>query len=66
MKKDRQCWIRHTHLFGADEYQCPFCGHTFRKPFPVCPDCGKRPSGIHDPQDWVDEAAEAEWILGDK
>ena len=58
-------WIRHTHLFAADEYECSGCGRTADRPTPVCPFCGASMGGeTYDPS-WVDEAAMLDIILGD-
>ena len=65
MKNDHEVWIRHTHLFEADEYECSNCGKIFKRPEKACPACGIKLRGIRDPQDWVDEAAEMDWMMGD-
>ena len=58
-------WIRHTHVFDPDEYECSACGRTFPEPAPECPACHTVMRGTEDPQDWVDEMAEMDIILGD-
>ena len=58
-------WIKHSHLFDSDEYECSRCGALFRKKPAVCPNCGIHPSLEKEEQDWVDEAEEISWILDD-
>ena len=64
MKKKAR-WIRHTHLFGSDEYQCSACGARIKKPKSVCPRCGAVMTGEKYDPSWVDEAAILDIILGD-
>ena len=48
-------WIRHTHLFRGDEYECSSCQFFADKPYNVCPFCGLQMRSVkHDPS-WVDE-----------
>ena len=58
-------WIKRTHLFDPDEYECSKCGKRFPDTHSVCPNCGVPMRGIEDNQDWVDEAEELDWLLGD-
>ena len=58
-------WIRHSHLFDPDEYECSRCGAVFREKYPSCPNCGTPPGLEKEEQDWVDEAEELSWILDD-
>ena len=58
-------WIRHTHVFEPDEYECSACGQMSPAPAEKCPACGETMLGLEDPQDWVDEMAEMDIILGD-
>lgn len=58
-------WIRRTHLFDPDEYECSQCGQRFPRAAERCPKCGASLRGIEDNQDWVDEAEELDWLLGD-
>ena len=32
-------WIKHSHLFDPDEYECSRCGAVFKKKYPACPNC---------------------------
>ena len=65
MKRNNPHWIKHTHVFDPDEYECSVCGHHFRNYSSKCPDCGSIMIGTNDPQDWVDEMMELEMILDD-
>ena len=58
-------WIRRTHLFERDVYECSRCGKRFREAVGVCPNCGAFMKGMEDGQDWVDEAEELDWLLED-
>ena len=58
-------WIKRTHVFDADEYECSACGQRFSAAALSCPACGAPMRGMEDPQDWVDEMMELDIILGD-
>ena len=58
-------WIRHSHLFDLDEYECSRCHAAFQQKYPSCPNCGSSLNTEREEQDWVDEAEELDWILGD-
>ena len=66
MSRDHTHWIRHTHLFSADEYECSACGETTGKPQPTCPHCGASMGGEKYDPSWVDEAAIMDILLGGK
>ena len=66
MWKHNAQWIRHTHLFSADKYECSACGATVDKPKPTCPKCGASMGGEKVDPSWVDEAAMLDLILGGK
>ena len=53
---DNKKWERRSHLFGADEYVCPYCGFVTDKPKSVCPHCKKEIAGVKSDLGWVDEA----------
>lgn len=53
---DKKKWERRSHLFGADEYVCPYCGFVADKPTPICPHCKKAVASIKSDLGWVDEA----------
>ena len=65
MKRRNPHWIKHTHVFDPDDYECSVCGEHFRNPSPKCPACGALLMETYDPQDWVDEMEELDIILGD-
>ena len=58
-------WIKRTHVFDPDEYECSACGRRFRQPASSCPACGTRMRGTKDPQDWVEEMEMLDIMLGD-
>ena len=63
--KKKASWIRHTHLFSADEYQCSSCGMTVKNPTSECPRCGaKMTDEKYDPS-WVDDAAIMDTVFWD-
>ena len=46
-------WIRRTHAFSSDEYECSACEAKTDAPYEMCPTCGKKMEGeIYDPS-WV-------------
>ncbi len=50
-------WIRRTHAFRSDEYECSACEAKTDAPFETCPACGRIMEGeIYDPS-WVEEMA---------
>lgn len=55
MKNKTAQWIRRTHIFRRDEYECSACGEIADKPYKICPCCGRHmKGGKYDPS-WVDE-----------
>lgn len=54
MKKSAH-WIRHTHVFRSDEYECSNCGNTVAKPKKTCPNCRCTMHGSKGDLGWVDE-----------
>ena len=65
MKKENPHWIRHTHFFDPDDYECSRCGRRFREKRPACPHCGAPMTGEKEKEDWVDELEELSWIMED-
>ena len=67
MKRIREPhWIKHSHLFGSDEYECSECGAVYRRIFASCPNCGTVLHIVYDTQEWVDEEDEMNWLLEDE
>ncbi len=58
-------WIRHTHLFRADEFVCSVCGASFQKPSACCPVCGTPMKKTKYDPSWVDEAEGLSAVLDD-
>ena len=54
MKKSSH-WIRHTHVFRSDEYECSNCGETVSRPKKICPNCGCTMRDSKGDLGWVDE-----------
>ena len=55
MRRKTARWIRHTHIFRKDEYECTACGCLADKPYRTCPNCGlPMKCAKYDPS-WVDE-----------
>ena len=59
-------WIRHTHLFRRDEYECSACGCRALKPFWVCPGCGLPMKGSKYDPSWVDEMEAIDAMFDDR
>ena len=58
-------WIKHSHLFDPDEYECSACGAEYRRSFASCPNCGTTLRIVYDTQEWIDEEDEMNWLLED-
>ena len=54
MKKTAH-WIRHTHIFQGDEFECSACGEVVARPKKSCPNCGCVMKGTKGDQGWIDE-----------
>lgn len=68
MRRNRESgWIKHSHLFDPDDYECPCCGKCFKNTYHTCPSCGNIVLGqsLRTQDDWVDEAEELDWLLDD-
>ena len=65
MKKKTARWIRRTHIFRRDEYECTACGCYTDKPYVICPNCGTPMKGAKYDAGWVDEI-EAMDAMGDE
>ncbi len=64
MKQKSAYWIKNSHLFDPDDYECSACGSRAAKPSECCPSCGKRMSGQQEGSSWVDEAAFMDFMSG--
>ncbi len=62
---DTADWIKNTHLFDPDDYECSACGSKADEPYDRCPCCGREMTGEKDGGSWVDEAAFLDFITGD-
>ena len=65
MKKESAHWIRKTHLFRRDEYECSVCGSRTDKPYKACPHCGLPMKGSKYDPSWVDEMEMVDAIFDD-
>ncbi len=41
-------WVRSTHFFGNDTFECSECGRQFKSASPECPRCGAKMRGTID------------------
>ena len=57
-------WIKNTHLFDPDDYECSACGRRVRRPADTCPDCGADMTGQRGGHDWTEDAAFLDIITG--
>ena len=57
-------WIRNTHLFRADTYECSNCGREYPKTYDMCPHCEARMKGTKYNPGWVDEAVFMDIVSG--
>lgn len=64
MKKTAK-WIRRTHVFKKDEYECAACSFKTDKPKKKCPQCGLPMKGSKYEPSWVDEMVLIDTILDD-
>ena len=58
-------WIRYTHIFKKDEYECSFCGHLANRPGTVCPHCASSMKGQKYAPSCVDELEKHDAIFND-
>lgn len=57
-------WIKHSHFFDPDEYECSECGKYFKQKLNDCPNCGAHLRMVDDDLGWMDELEELDMILG--
>ena len=65
MSRKTAHWIRHTHVFRKDDYECSSCGARTDRPYTTCPSCGNRMKGSKYDPSWVDEVVLMDTILDD-
>ena len=58
-------WIRHSHLFSADDYECSVCHARFKMPHGACPNCHTPMKGAKYDPSWVDEMEMFDAIFDD-
>ena len=58
-------WIRRTHLFSRDDYECSACHARADKPYSACPNCHTPMSGSRYDSSWVDEIEMMDAIFDD-
>ena len=58
-------WIKNTHLFDPDDYECSACGASFPRPYAVCPHCGRTMRKTKNDPLWIDELEELDMIFED-
>ena len=65
MMKNTAYWIRQTHLFRKEAFECSACGYLAGTPDASCPRCGAKMKGSEYGRSWVDEMAGFEAIFED-
>ena len=58
-------WVRRTHIFRSDEYECSACGAKSGKPKKNCPNCGAVMKVAKGDLGWVDELEAMDAFLED-
>ena len=64
MKKTAK-WIRSTHIFYSEEYECSACGAKLGKTKKTCPNCGAVMKGAKNDLGWGDEMEAMDAFLED-
>lgn len=64
-RKNSAYWVRRTHVFRKDEFECSSCGQASDKPYRVCPHCGASMTRQKYDASWVDEMEILDEILGE-
>ena len=57
-------WIKNTHLFEKDDYECSVCRGKVSRPAERCPHCGSEMTGQRSGHDWTEDAAFLDMITG--
>lgn len=63
--KKQPYWIRRTHVFRSDEYECSVCGVRVKRATRFCPRCGTALKGVKSDLGWIDEMEAADAFFGD-
>lgn len=58
-------WIKRTHLFGKDTFECSGCGRSFARPSASCPGCRAKMKKIRTDGGWIDDIEMLDAILDD-
>lgn len=58
-------WIKHTHLFRANDYKCSACNALYDDPYDICPSCGSLMGSPISDTSWIDEMADYDSMFGD-
>ena len=58
-------WIKRTHFFSSDKYECSSCGRQFDRPSAACPGCGAAMRGSQYDPSWGDEVEMLDAIFDD-
>ena len=64
-KEIRARWIRHSHLFRADSYECSRCRYSCGDRYERCPGCDSLMTGEKYDPEWVDELEAFDAIFDD-
>ena len=64
MKKQSAYWIRRTHLFKKDMFECTACRRSADRPAKRCPACGAAMKGVKTDGAWLDEMADFDEMFG--
>ncbi len=65
MSKKTAHWIRRTHVFRKDKYECSACGFKTDKPKKNCPHCGFPMKGSKYDPSWVDDLVLMDFIVNE-
>lgn len=63
--KTKAYWIRRSHIFRRDAYECSACGEQMDKPKKTCPHCGCDMKGVKGDTGWIDELEAIDAFLDD-
>ncbi|MBO4627659.1 MAG: hypothetical protein J5645_06765 [Lachnospiraceae bacterium] len=63
--KQHPHWIRRTHVFRNDEFECSVCGARAERAARCCPKCGAAMKGVKSDSGWIDELEAADAFFDD-